>query len=412
MELRIDKLLALLREQLEQILASIDADPLLIKRELNGLVLANAGKELFTPQAEHQLFAKGIVYRRNPYQLVSLPLLKIYNLGERNVTASDIERLTAEGSRLAFLRKYDGTMVQRFQVEDRVYFSTRGVLEGIDLGFTEGSNFDYVSAARQIALEQYPLLANPSPELEGLTLVLELIHPDGRVITDYGDRRDLILLAVFDQRTHCYWPYSRLQAFADQHRLTLTDALNPVGTTLVEQIDALHASLSGTDQEGSVVVIESAEQVIYRVKLKSPDYLRLLNLMVNCTYSATQEMLDQYTPFPTWSEFENALQRLGTESVPEEVMGIYREHYEKASSYLRDCEVLRSWTSERAQQLRGEEAEPRLARKLYAQRALAERHAPLLFAAYDGRLTVSKVREYVRTPEEAKEAVRQLNGGE
>lgn len=413
MELRVDKLLALLREQLEQILASIDADPLLIKRELDGLVLANAGKELFTPQTEHQLFAKGIVYRRDPYRLVSLPLLKIYNLGERNVTANDIERLTAEGARLSFLRKYDGSMVQRFQVEGRVYFSTRGVLEGIDLGFTEGNNFDYVAAARQIAHERYPFLASAAAELEGLTLVLELLHPEGRVITDYGDRRDLILLAVFDHRTHTYWPYSRLQSFASAHRLTLTDALSPTGATLIEQIDALHASLAGTDQEGSVVVIESAEQVVYRVKLKSPDYLRLLKLMVNCTYSATQEMLDQYAQFPPWTEFEASLQQLGTESVPEEVMGVYREHYQKAYAYLQDCETLRSWATERAQQLKGsEEVDPRLARKLYAQLALQECHPALLFAAYDGRLTLPKVREYVRTPEEAIEAIRKLRGAE
>jgi hypothetical protein len=408
MELRVDKLLALLREQVDQILASIDADPLLIKRELDGLVLANAGKELFTPQSVHQLFAKGIVYQRNPYRLVSLPLLKIYNLGERNVTASDIERLRAEGSRLAFLRKYDGSMVQRFQVEGRVYFSTRGVLEGIDLGFTEGNNFDYVAAARQIAAEQYPLLTLPAPELEGLTLILELIHPEGRVITDYGDRRDLILLAIFDHHRHAYWPYERLQSFAGQHGFTLTDALNPTGTSLVEQIDALHASLAGSDQEGSVVVIESAEEVIYRVKLKSPDYLRLLKLMVNCTYWATQDMLDQYTQFPSWLDFEVDLQKLGTESVPEEVMAVYREHYQKALAYRRDCERLQAWALERIPALRGDEQDVRVARKAFAQRALQECHPALLFSAYDGRLSVLKVREYVSTPEEASEAIRKL----
>src|SRR5262249_41110829 len=105
MELRIDRLLAQLRDEPAAILPAIDADPLLVKREAGGLVLANAGKQLFPPQAEHQLYAKGIVYRRDPYRLVSLPLLKIYNLGERNVTAHDLTALAGEGARLHFLRK-------------------------------------------------------------------------------------------------------------------------------------------------------------------------------------------------------------------------------------------------------------------------------------------------------------------
>src|SRR5713101_6716512 len=96
MELRLDRLLADLRDRPTDVLAAIDADPLLLKRESGGLVLANASQLLFTPQSQHQLYAKGIVYRRDPYRLVSLPLVKIYNMGERNVTVADLTALGAE----------------------------------------------------------------------------------------------------------------------------------------------------------------------------------------------------------------------------------------------------------------------------------------------------------------------------
>src|SRR4051812_30676209 len=79
MRLRLDELLQTMRDPRGGVRAAIDADPLLLKKVSGDLVLANAGKELFTPQHEHQLFAKGIVYRRDPYRLVSLPLVKIYN---------------------------------------------------------------------------------------------------------------------------------------------------------------------------------------------------------------------------------------------------------------------------------------------------------------------------------------------
>src|SRR5437763_2613003 len=131
MELRLDRLLAELREHPQSILAAIDADPLLLKRTSGDLVLANASQSLFTPQAQHQLYAKGIVYRRDPYRLVSLPLIKIYNVGEKDVTVADLAALTHEPDvRLRFLRKVDGSLIQVFRADGRVWFTTRGMIEG------------------------------------------------------------------------------------------------------------------------------------------------------------------------------------------------------------------------------------------------------------------------------------------
>src|SRR5665213_2486799 len=57
MRLRLDALLADLRDRTEAILAAIDADPLLIHRQSGDLVLANASKALYTPVEEYQLHA-------------------------------------------------------------------------------------------------------------------------------------------------------------------------------------------------------------------------------------------------------------------------------------------------------------------------------------------------------------------
>src|SRR5262245_51397125 len=131
MELRLDRLLSDLRQRPEAILAAIDADPMLLKRTSGGLVLANASQALYTPTAQHQLYAKGIIYRRDPYRLVSLPLIKIYNAGERNVAIADLALLADQlDVRPRFLRKMDGSLIQVFRADGRVWFSTRGMLEG------------------------------------------------------------------------------------------------------------------------------------------------------------------------------------------------------------------------------------------------------------------------------------------
>ncbi len=420
MRLRIDHLLASLRDRPHEILAAIDGDPLLLKREVNGLVLANATKALFTPLVEHQLFAKGIIYRRDPYRLVSLPLIKIYNLGERNVTVHDLVSLQVPGSRAHFLRKFDGTMIQRFQHDGRVYFSTRGMLEGVVLPTNEAQDedappqarmFDYLAAARETARAMYPQLVEPWAELEGVTLILELLHPEARVITDYKGRRDLVLLAAFDTVRHVYWPYERIRRFANEHRLVATDAFRPDGPTLAKQVDSLLASLAGTDEEGTVVVVEHGDEVVYRVKVKSQDYLRMLKLMVRCTYPATVEMLDGWPSFPDWPAMEEKLQALGSEKVPEELLAQYREHYDAFAAYRSDCETLRARIQVRSDELRKNLSghDPRAVRKEYAQRALREPFPPLFFSAFDGKLDIDRVREIFATHPEVREALRVTN---
>jgi hypothetical protein len=416
MELRLDRLLRELRERPHEILAAIDADPLLVKRTSGELVLANASQLLFTPQEAHQLYAKGIVYRRDPYQLVSLPLIKIYNVGERDVTVADLAELGAEpGVRVRFLRKFDGSLVQVFRADGRVWFSTRGMLEGARWRFDPEdedrvADFDFVAEARRLAEERYPRLLADEPLLEGRTLVFEFIHPRVRKVTRYGERSDLILLACFDRRRFAYVPYPQVAELGTAHELSVVDALSPQGTTLSEQVDDLLVSLAGTDQEGSVVNFEVGDEVIYRVKVKSPDYLRLMRLMSNCTYDATVQILDANPHLQTWAAVEAHLQAQGRDKVPEEVLNFYREHYARFLAYLGDLDRLRQWAAgacrEIDAELGGREGkEPAAYRKAFA--ALASRYplSGLLFATLDGRLDVGRLRQSVRFPQEARETL-------
>jgi hypothetical protein len=423
MNLRLDHLLEELRARGSEILAAIDADPLLIRRQAGALVLANAGAMLFTPQESHQLFAKGIVYRREPFELVSLPLVKIYNLGERSVSVADLTGIAAEESaRLHFLHKLDGTLIQRFQFDGRVYFSTRGMIEGgPSVGVQDEDapervkSFDFLGTARKIAQRSYPALCEVLPELEGTTLVFEFLHPETRVITNYGDRQDLVLLACFDRAEWRYRPYAEVKALAAKYGFTVVDEFTPAGTTLAEQLDSLLAKIAGTDQEGTVITIEHGHRVVYRVKVKSPDYLRVLKLVVTCTYARVVETLDAHPEWNGWADYESHLRSLGREQVPEEVLGFYREHYDTHAQYLAGCERLRAWATEVAKRVLAEVGDeagnppiPRLLRKCFAARAVKLPLSPLLFAAFDGRLSVAVIREIARTPDEAREAVAKI----
>jgi RNA ligase len=418
MRLRLDHLLTDLHDRPADILAAIDNDPLLFKRESGGLVLANAGKELFTPQQEHQLFAKGIVYRRAPYRLVSLPLIKIYNAGERDVTVRELSALAAEPDmHLRFLRKIDGSLIQVFRADGRVWFTTRGMIDGaiIQRNATgdseERADFDYLGTARRLAETTMPrLFTEADTLLDGRTLLFEFIHPAARVVTNYGDRAELILLTCFDQRRVAYLPYPEVQRLGERYGLPTVDALSPQGGTLDEQIGSLLASLAGTDQEGSVLTFERHGEVIYRVKVKSPDYLHLMRLMSRCTYETTVTMVEEQK-LTTWPQFEVYLRELGRERVPEEVLATYQEHFDRYTAYLADCDRVLDWARRTHADLVaqiGAKADAKAYRKSYAALASKRPCSGLLFAALDGQLDRQRVRKMLREPQEATQALAEL----
>lgn len=412
MNLRLDVLLARLREGAPDILAAIDADPLLLKKTSGDLVLANAGLELYTPQAEHQLYAKGIVYQRDPFRLVSLPLVKIYNLGERNVTTDDLNAILTEADvRLHFLRKLDGSLVQVFAHDGRLWFTTRGMLEGAR--GTEGAGFDYLGTARRILQRQAPhLLADPAL-LGDHTLLFELLHPAAPHVTNYGDREDLVLLAALDRARWAYIGYDGVRNLALRLGLPVVDAFEPTGMTLADQIASLHAALRGTDQEGSVLTFERGGEVLYRVKVKTADYLQLLKAMALCSYERAVALLDEHPGITTWDAFADHLRSLGTETVPEEILPYYRPHFDAYRAYLAACEQLRTAALAETEVVVAKlprdlvKGTPAY-RKAFATAVAGRPAARLLFVALDGRLDLTATRRMARALDEAEKLLAEV----
>lgn len=414
MELRVDRLLEFLRSCPEDVLEAIDRDPLLLKRQSGPLILANASQALYTPQEQHQLYAKGIVYRRDPYRLVSLPLIKIYNVGERDVGLGHLMAVGDEpGVRVHFLRKFDGSLLQVFRFEGRLYFSTRGMLDGARWSFNDHDedrtpDFDFLATARAMMRASYPRVLDDPSVLEGRTLLFEMIHPRVRKVTNYGDRADLVLIAAFDQRTVSYASFDELRRLAGQHGLNVVDALSPAGQGLAEQVDQLLRSLEGTDQEGSVLTYERGREVIYRVKVKSPDYLQLMRLMAFCTYDRTVEIIDANPHLKTWDDLRAILQEQGRDRVPEEVLVYYRQHWERFCAYLESLAQVGLWaedTRRRIERELGGQGERTAGeyRKAFAQCIQRHPSRALIFAALDGRLSIATLRKLVRSIEEARE---------
>lgn len=421
MELRLDRLLERLLADPTSVLTAIDDDPLLVKRESGDLVLANASQELYTPEHEHQLYAKGIVYRRAPYRLVSLPLIKIYNLGEREVSVGDLSELLDEPDvRLHFLRKYDGSLLQVFFDGGRLYFTTRGMIEGASpktgaLAAAHNS-FDFLATARRMFEESGSILATEPERLGKKTLLFEMIHPDAPKITNYGEQEELVLLTCFDNEKCVYLTHDSIRSLADEFGLRLVDALEPGGESIEEQIGSMLESLEGTDEEGSVLTFEQRDRVIYRIKVKSPDYLVLLRAMSRCTYSRTVEILQEHPELTTWASLEEFLLGQGREEVPEEMLPFYQQHYESYRRFVQACSDYRDEILVRYERLglsmEGLEKGSPEYRKEFAARVQNRRYSGLLFAALDARLDLDRVCRYCGSLQDAEEKLREIRNEE
>ncbi|WP_427007174.1 T4 RnlA family RNA ligase [Pseudarthrobacter sp. H2] len=147
-------------------------------------------------------------------------------------------------------------------------------------------NSDQAKWAKQIISEQ-----EMAQYFElGLTYIFELLHPDNRIVIDYGSRRELVLLAVVENETgkerDIYT--KRFNAFSRVKQLS---------KSLVDDISSLN---DGRLVEGIVANFGG-----YRIKIKTSEYLRLHRIVTD------------FTPKRVWEALSNG-DSLDFESMPEE----------------------------------------------------------------------------------------------
>lgn len=109
---------------------------------------------------------------------------------------------------------------------------------------------------------------------DSMTYLFEIIYPENRVIVDYGDTEDLILLAVIETATGIEQP--------------LRDIGFPLVKTYdgISQFDELMA-MEAPNREGFVVRFESGQ----RVKLKFEEYKRLHKILTGVSTQHIWEAL-------------------------------------------------------------------------------------------------------------------------
>ncbi|MBI3964138.1 MAG: T4 RnlA family RNA ligase, partial [Chloroflexi bacterium] len=171
--------------------------------------------------------------------IAARPFEKFFNLAEH------ADQLPKEPFEV--YEKLDGSLGISYWLEGRPYLATRG-------------SFVSEQARRGTRLlhERYGhVRLDPS-----LTYLFEVIYPENRIVVDYADREDLVLLAIVETSTGREVPLVDLGFPVAQRHDGLTD------------LESL-TSLVGTNREGFVVRFASG----LRVKVKLDEYVRLHRLL-------------------------------------------------------------------------------------------------------------------------------------
>ena len=201
--------------------------------------------------------------------IVARPLKKFFNIEEgKHIPTKEFE----------VFEKMDGSLGIFFHYNGEWVLATRG-------SFTS----DQVIKGREI-LEKYrmTLLSDKDvyeaigyKNIEDYTILGEIIYKENRIVVDYGEREDFVLLGMINKIDGSELDYNKLVKFGEILNIPVVEKYDGVKdyTTLKNMVKNNH--------EGFVVRFSNGD----RMKVKGEEYIRLHKIMTNISTTSVWEVL-------------------------------------------------------------------------------------------------------------------------
>lgn len=187
------------------------------------------------------------------YNRYTNPIPKFFNLEQHE--DSEIPRENFKVN-----EKLDGSLILSFHKDGETFLCTRG-------SFTS----DQAKLATEIWKSKYSGVKLD----QNCTYMWELIHPENRIVVDYGDKKDLVLLAVRDIETGYEVD---IENFNTEFEIAKSYECSDFRT--IKQLNT-------KNEEGFVIKFDSG----FRVKVKFEEYVRLHRIVTNVSSVNIHESL-------------------------------------------------------------------------------------------------------------------------
>lgn len=197
--------------------------------------------------------------------IVARPFPKFFNLQEAinqgEVIPTD-EFIVTE--------KMDGSLGILYWVENKPYIATRGSFIS-----------DQSVKANEILRKKYAHLKLN----QDWTALFEIIYPENRIVVDYGQTEDLVLLSIVDTYSSLELPYKQIKAIAEIWGMPVVKKYDGITDfTKIEQ---------RPNSEGYVITFVTGQ----RYKIKFEEYVRLHRLVTGVNARRIWDLLRNDQPF-------------------------------------------------------------------------------------------------------------------
>lgn len=226
----------------------------LTRREKGDLLIYNYTNSCHWENAwdKYTEMARGLILKKDG-TVVARPFPKFYNIGQQEKT--DMKNLPVYQPEVT--EKLDGSL---------------GILyhDGIDYAISTRGAFD--SDQAKWATNWLKNKKVQGDYLENVTYLFEIIYPMNRIVVDYKDREELVLLGLVDNETGKIYPY--LEVSQEAERLGFSYPRHAMWS--IEQIQEMAKNeKKGMSEEGFVLFYPKEN---LQVKVKYEDYVRLHRL--------------------------------------------------------------------------------------------------------------------------------------
>jgi len=214
--------------------------------EKDGLILYNYTDKCTFERAwdEYTIRSRGIIFEKDTGEIIARPFPKFFNLGEmENVTLDNLP-----DELYSVWEKMDGSLGIVYYYNNKWNVATRGA-------FTS----DQAIKGAEL-LKKY----NTSILTPGTTYLVEIIYPSNKIIVNYENKEELVLLGAIDIHYRDMHPLEVATCFPIAHSYGGT----------IEDCVKLKKTIP-KDKEGWVVRFESG----LRIKIKGDEYLKIAKLL-------------------------------------------------------------------------------------------------------------------------------------
>lgn len=208
---------------------------------------------------------RGLIYNEETGEIVARPFRKFFNLHEQDAPALDM------AAPCIVTDKLDGSLGIGYPTAHGYAIATRGSFES-----------EQALHATELYRQRYEWSFTPPA---GYTPLWEIVYPGNRIVVDYGETDDLVLLGAVEIATgHSIDPYDPLLDSWDGPRAAIFD--------YATVMDALAAE-PRPNAEGLVLFLPEINE---RVKIKQEDYVRLHRIVTGLNERTVWEHLKGWKP--------------------------------------------------------------------------------------------------------------------